>query len=463
MANEERERVRQYHVIIPKYWFRKKLVFTSQLSHYERQLHDKQQIRMEFNAGNMIYQMMRQLNEDEWEKQNALIYSYRNLVYKMSHVKVVWRKKDINLIHFLGNKNDVMWALSFVSQVFPGLPMECETVPENKKVMGIRFQIQNGQYAGSNATESLANNDEIPDVWSFDEVQQQAGYAAMPSVTYQYDPNLRPKEHEIFALPDGRVAEYISMDARFRLADQFKAQLNVMDRHNISASFMKDFEDMVRRQTLIDYNTYDLHYSAFMAKAHQLEHEFKGFDVTVYDTLPIAERGLPQAPMDTIQRTNLMDHDSLKYLIDKLERNKGAMTDSELKVTMVSVSKSTIARIRGYNIEYVMYQKTHTPEDLCRVMHNDKCVSLYRDFAKIDSYGELSFPQAVYRVLCNDPEQGDFNMTDVERSVKRAFGRGYAQFLKYQLSHGDASLGWMRIYQKAWERLQTRYLSKGRN
>lgn len=463
MASEEKNRIRPYHVVIPKYWFRKKLIFTNQLSYYERQLRDKLQVKMEFNAGNMIYQMMRQLNEDEWEKQNALIYSYRNLVYKMSHVKIVWRKKDINLLHFLGNKNDVMWALSFISQVYTGLPMECETVPENKKMMGIRFQIQNGKYVGSNAKESLVNNDSIPDVWSFEEVEQRHGYSTMPSVVYQYDPNQQPRENEIFALPDGRVAEYISMNNRFRLADQYKSGITVMQRHNISASFMKDFEDMVRRQTLVDYDTYNMHYSAFMAKAHQLEHEFKGLDVTVYDTLPIAERGLPQAPMDTIQRTNLMDKDSLKYLIDKVKRNKGAMTESELKSTMISVSKSTIARMRGYNIEYVMYQQTKTPEDLCRVIRGDKCIELYKDFAKIDSFGELNFPLSVYRVLCNDPEQGEFNITDIERAVRRSFSRGYAQFLKYQLEHGDASLGWMRIYQKAWDRLMSRYLSRGGN
>lgn len=450
------EKTRPYHVIVPKYWFRQKPVFTNRLSDYERNLRDMKTVSMEFNAGNMIYQMMRQLEASDWERQDALIHSYRNLVYKISYVSIDWNREDIRFLHFKGQKNDVMWALSFISQVYPDFPIDCQTIPNDKKTTGIRFQIQNGNYVGANASQSLTSNDAVPDIWAFDEVEQQQVYAAS-SVEYTYDPNFRPKDREIFALPDGRVAYYVSMDKRFEYADLQGSKIDVMTRHNISASFMKDFEDMVRRQTLIAYDLYKVRYSAFMNKAHMLEHKFKGLDATVYDTLPIAERGLPQAAMDTIKRTNMMDHDSLKYVIDKIDRNKGQLSQGELKSTMKSVAKSILSRIRGYNIEYVMYLNTKTPENVCRMIHNDKCVELYNDFAKLDSYGELNFPASVYKLLCNEPENGAFNMTDVERQVIRNFGRGYLDFLSYQLHHNEANRAWKRIYQIAFNRLQGRY------
>lgn len=451
------ERVKPYHVVVPKFWFRQKPVFDQRLFDYERKLQDTKHVVMKFNAGNMIYQMMRRLSADDWEKQDALIYAYRNLVYKISYVNVVWYRKDIEFLHFVGQKSDVMWALSFVSQVYPEVPIQCETIPENKKLSGLRFQIQDGQYVGVNARQSLTDNAAVPDIWSFEEVQQQKDVAVMGATEYVYDANFRPREKELFALPDGRVAYYVSMDRRFELADSKGANIDVMTRHNISASFMKDFEDMVRRQTMIEYDLYQVRYSAFMNKVHILEHRFKGLDATVYDTLPIAERGLPQAELTTIRRTNMMDHDSLKYVTDKVERNRGGLSVGELKKTMGDVVKSLVSRIRGYNIEYYMYRQTHTPEEVCQAIHNANCIELYNDFAKLDSYGELSFPVSVYKVLCNDPENGRFKMTDVERQVLRTFGRGYFDFLSYQLSHNEANTAWKRIYKNAMSRLQARY------
>ena len=150
---------------------------------------------------------------------------------------------------------------------------------------------------------------------------------------------------------------------------------------------------------------YQMRYSAFMNKVHQLEHKFRGLDVSVYDTLPVAERGLPQAPMDTIRRTNLMDKGSLKYIIDKVEQNKGRLNSQEKTQTMKDAAYSVIARTRAYNIEYQLYIQTQTNEKLCHTIHDDMCMSLYADFAKLDSLNELNFPMDVYRILCNGPEQ----------------------------------------------------------
>ena len=457
----EDDKTMRYHVAVRKYWFRQKPIFTNRLSEYERKLRSEKEVRLVFNAGNMIYLMMRRLTAVDWEKQNALIYSYRNLMYKMSYVDIFWRREDMQVLHMKGQKNDIMWALSFISQVFPDLPLDVQTIPENEYTMSIRFQIQNGNYAGPNALQSARTNDEIPDIWAMDQVEQQAGYAQMPTNTIFYDPKIRPKDGDLFAIPDGRIAEYVRMDERFLLAKQYGSKLDVLDRHNISASFIKDFEDIIRRQTEMEYDMYHMRYTAFMNKAHQLEHLFRGLDVSVYDILPIAERGLPQAPLDTIKRTNWMDHDSLKYIIDKVERNRGQLNENEVKKTMKEAARSLISRIRGYNIEYQLYQSTQTPEDLCRAIRNDKCVELYNDFAKLDSFGELNFPIPVYRILCNDPEHGAFNMTEFERQILRTFGKGYADFLAYQLQNRNGTPSQLRIYDVAMKRLQNRYLTRG--
>lgn len=448
------DRIRPYHVIIPKYWFRQKPVFSRRLSDYERVLRDKPSVGMKLNAGNMIYQMMRRLSSDDWEKQDALVYAYRNLVYKISYVKVGWFRNDMQYLHVTGRKSDVMWALSFLSQVYPEFPMVCKTIPERKEMLSISFSIQDGQYVGQGALQSINDNDVIPDIWSKDEVGKQYQYQQMGNSSLMYDPNMRPKEGQLFALPDGRIANYVGSDSRFVLADKKGVNVDVLQRHNISASLMKDFEDIIRRQTLIEYELYYTRYSAFMNKVHLLEDKIGGLDVSVYDVLPIAERGLPQASMPTIQRTNMMDHDSLKYIIDKVKRNVGQLSPKEIKETSKEAAKSVLSRIRGYNVEYYMYLQTQTNPELCQQIHNDKCIELYNDFAKLDSYGQLRFPLLIYKVLCNEPERGALQMTDVERQVMRVFGHGYLDFLSYQLSHNEASQAWKRIYKKAIDRLR---------
>lgn len=457
---QQAEQKRPYHVAVPKYWFRQKPIFSDRLSEYEKKLRTQAMVGMELNAGNLIYSMLRRLDRSDWEHQDALIHSYRNLMFKLSYVTVEWYRKSINVLHLKGKKNDVMWALSFLSQVYPDEFMNCETVPEMKGDMRLTFQLQNGMYVGRNAAASLSGNDEIPDIWSTGDLERQRSYASMAAPDMRYRPDIRPSRNDMFVLPDGRCARYVTIDDMFQMADAKGPSIDVMMRHNMSASIMKDFEDMVRRQTSMPYDTYRMRYVAFMNKIHQIEHKIKGLDVSVYDALPIAERGLPQAPLDTIERTNLMDHDSLKYIIDKVRRNKGHFSEAEKKATVKEAGKSVVGRVRGYHIEYYMYRLTQSPEELIQQMHTDRTVELYNDFAKLDSLGELLFPKVVYQLLCNDPERGPFQMTEMERQIQQVFGRGYADFLSYQLSHRECSRSWYRIYEKAYRRLQTGYLQK---
>lgn len=452
--NQVYDTVHPYHVIVARDWFRQKPVFGYRLSDYERKLRDYPQVMMRFSAGNLIYQMMKRLRPDDWEKQDALVYAYRNLMYKISCVRVDWTRQDMHVIHMRGRKGDVMWALSFLSQVYPERPMICKTIPENKHMMSISFYLQNGRYIGSQAAQNILDNDAVPDIWSKEAVAQQHGYQNL-STQLKYDPNFRPKDGNIFALPDGRIGTYISQNQRFFLAEKFGPTIDVQKRHDISVSLMKDFEDMVRRQTLIAYDLYQVRYSAFMNKVHMLEAKLKGLDVSVYDALPIAERGLPQAKMDTIHRTNMMDHDSIKYIFDKVHRNLGQLSSDELQSILKETVQSVVCRIRGYNVEYYMYMKMNTPIELCEQIHKDRCAELYRDFAKLDALGELNFPLRMYRLLCNESEQNKFQPTEVEQMVRRAFGRGYFEFLQSQIRGHKTNRAWRDIYQKALTRLQT--------
>ena len=454
----ETGREERYHIVVRKYWFRQKPIFTGRLSEYERQLRTRKVVRLSFNAGNMIYMMMRRLTSVDWQKQNALIYSYRNLVYKLSYVDIRWFQKHMDVLHLFGQKNHVMWALAFITQAFPDYPLDVQTVPEDTAVQPIRYQIQNGQYVGKNARQSRLRNEDMPDVWSSEEVNRQNSYAQMPTDGLEYDPYYRPPEGALFALPDGRVAEYIGMDARFDLARQYGFKLDVEYRHNISASFIKDFEDMVRKQTTMQYDTYNIRYTALMNKAHRLEALFRGLDVSVYDILPIAERGLPPASADTVQRIDWMDHDSLKYMLDRIKNHQGEWTTKERNGLMKNAARSTIARMRGYNIEYEMYQLTQSAEDLCRVIRADRCAELYRDFAVLDSYGIVKFPPPVYRILCNDPAHGALKMTPIEREILHAFGQGYADFLAFYIQDVKTDANLRQIYQKALQRLERYYL-----
>lgn len=444
-----------YHITVRKFWFRKKPVFAQPLSEYALALRDTSSVVMRFNAGSMIYLLMSRLTRADWAKQDALVYSYRNLVYKLSYVDVTWQRDDMNVFHMEGRRNDVMWALSFITQVFPDEILKCETVPLNQYTNVVQFNVLNGQYAGS----VPAMGPDMPDIWSSDGLSQQNLYSSMDG-GMKFDPNFLPKSGQMFALPDGRVGQYIRMDDRFKQAQEFGAGIDVVVRHNISASIMKDFKDIVSRQASMKYDVYNMRYTAFMNKVHMLEHQFKGFDVSVYDVLPIAERGLPQAPMDTINRTNLMQKDSLKYIIDKVERNKGHLHENEKIRTMKDAAYSTIARTRGYNIEYQMYVLGNTPEDLCKKIHIDQMVSLYDDFAKLDSLGELKFPKDVYRILCNGPKNGIYDMTQNERTLLQEFGEGYADFLKEALNNPKVHVSRKNVYRKAYARLKAKYLDK---
>ena len=453
-------RVVNYHIRMKRNWFRKKPVFMNRMSAYEMQLADVRLVRPVFNVGNMIYLMLRQLEMGvEWEKQDALMHSYRDLMYKMSYVTITWYRRDRTYIHMEGQKTDVMWALSFITQVFPEDMLSCETVPDEqlRDVEPYPFQIRNGQYVGENAVQSAMQNDAVPDIWSNDSSEAKA--AAESYNMPVYDPNFQPQEDEIFALPDGRLARYVKMDTRFVLAKQFGVKLTMAQRHNITASLIKDFEDLIRTQQRMEYNVYQMRYVAYMNKVHNLEHDVKGLEPSAYDMLPIGERGLPYAANDTIERTNWMDRDSLKYILEKVSRNIKNFNADEIKKIVKEAGSSVIARLRGYDIEYQMYQITSTPEEYCRDIRFAKCSDLYEDFAMIDCLEVIPFPMAVYRALCNDPENGLNKMTEFEKRRYKLFGRGYADYLAYQLQNCPSKKKRTQ-YEIALSRLERRYLNK---
>ena len=86
-------------------------------------------------------------------------------------------------------------------------------------------------------------------------------------------------------------------------------------------------------------------------------------------------------------------------------------------------------------------------------------MSLYADFAKLDSLNELNFPMDVYRILCNGPEQA-IQMTSNERVILRQFGQGYALFLKNELNNKSLLPSKKRVYTIAYDKLYKKYLSK---
>lgn len=449
-----------YHIRMKKSWFRKKSVFLNRMSSYEMQLMDEKVVHPSFDVGNMIYLMLRQLELGvEWEKQDALMHSYRNLMYKMSYVDISWYRKDRNYIHLKGQKRDVMWALAFITQVFPEDVLYCEMVPDVqlKDVEPYPFQIQNGQYVGVNAVESARENDAIPDIWVNDtaDANEVASTYNLPI----YDQRFHPKADESFALPDGRLAKYVTMDMRFTIAQKAGVNTSVMQRHNITASLIKDFEDLIRTQQTMEYNVFQMRYVAYMNKVHSIEHALKGFEPSAYDMLPIGERGLPYAQNDTIMRTNWMDSDSLKYIHEKVARNGKHLNTDEIKKTMKEAGSSIIARLRGYDIEYQMYQATGTPEEYCRDVRFGKVSDLYEDFAQLDALSILPFPMVVYRALCNDPEHGVNKMSEFEKRRYKIFGRGYADYLTYQLQQTSSKYKRTQ-YKTALARLEKRYLKK---
>ena len=444
-----------------KSWFRGKDVFTDRLNHYERLLANQPEVSLDLNAGNMIYIMMQRLEMGvDWDGQAALISSYRDLMYKLSYVSVMWRRKDVNYIHMDGTRGDIMWALSFITQVFPENSLECWTVVSDAEhfdgVKPVRFDIQNGRYSGDDREIANMINGIMPDIWAMDirVVTDEQGHA-LPD----YDATHAPDSGDVIILPDHRQAYYVKMNDRYRLADSLGKNVDVMTRHNISASFIKDFNDLLWAQTSMDYDVYRMRYIALMSKVHELENMLKGLEASCYDMLPIGERGLPYAPEATIKRTNEMDSGSLQYVLDKLEANRDNLNDREKKDMMQEAARSVVARVAGYDTEFRTYRLTESNEDVCGNIRGDKCTALYHDFAILDSYGVLRFPPKVYQVLCNDPEHTVYEMTSFEREKLRLFGRGYFNFLEYSINNAQDERH-RRIWISAMNNLQQRYLQR---
>ena len=441
-----------YKVRIKKSWFRGKDVFTERLHFYERMLVHQKEVFMPLNAGNMIYTMMHRLEVGvEWEKQSALMASYHNLVYRLSYTVASWKQSDTGYILFEGQKSDVMWTLAFITQVFFEEPMMCLTVPSHKDDQIIAFAIQNGEYVGKNAVISAEQN-ALPNIWVAE--MEQPGEDGV-----QYDPNFEPTTGQLFALPDGRVAQYIRMDERYFVANTLGPKVEPIMRHNITASLIKDFEDMIHAQTKSGFDVYQLRYVAYMNKVHDLEKRLGGLEPTAYDVLPIAERGLPLASVDTISRTNSMDCNSLKYIYDSVKRE--AIDNAEKRTIGMNAIRSVLLRQQGYETEYRMYLATGTSEEIAASIFKRAMAELYADFAKLDALRIFKFPQNVYRDLCNVPSSGGPVMTDWERQRIRLFGKGYLDFLNHQIKMSQTKAKG-RVWVEAKRLLDARYMKAPR-
>lgn len=453
------ERAAYYHIKMRKGWFRGLDVFTERMSHYDRVLVAKKSVRMELNAGNMIYTMMQRLETGvDWRRQALLISSYRDLVYKLSYVSCMCREKDSAYIHMDGQKGDIMWSLAFITQVFPDSPLECWEVPSESDVYNgaieERFDVQNGVYVGDDKEKARKFGELLPDIWAGTEHLEVAQV-----VVPEYNVMHAPVSGDAIVIPDGRTAQYMRMDERFQAAEQYGPKIDSMIRHNISASLIKDFYDMLWRQTSLDYDVYHMRYVALMSKVHELEHMLGGLEITCYDVLPIGERGLPYAADDTVNRTNDLDAGSLQYLIEKIENNNGRLSEREAKRMTQDASRSVIGRISGYDLEFRSYRATGTEEPICANIRVDKCTALYEDFVVLDTYGLLKCPMNVYRRLCNDPDNSIYNMTSFERERLRLFGRGYADFLSFRIETTPDKQK-RRQYIKAMNMLKGRYLDR---
>lgn len=441
-----------YRIKVNKNWFRGKDVFTQRLNTYAKEVAKTGSVRLPLNAGNMIYVLLRRLELGvEWDRQDALIASYRDLMYRLSYVDMDWTYDDINFVHMSGQKSDVLWALSFVTQVFPEAPMECMTFEYGDGIKQSRFLVDNGCIDGE--TQASIIGESLPDIWSND--ANVYSEDALAEVGMAYDPRHEPDSGERFALPDGRCADYVRMDERYYYAEKFGRGVDTTIRHNITASLIKDVEDVIYRQTAMPYETYQMRYIALMNKVHELEKLLHGLEISAYDVLPVCERGLPYASQQTVDRTNMMDCNSIKYIIDKVKRNKNRLSNKECKEIGKDAAKSVIARINGYETEYRTYQKTGTPEALCRAMHDDSCFELYADVAELESYSIVKFPPMMYAALCHDPVNM-YQMTAWERNRLRAFGRGYFDFVVFQLDN-LTNKRQRRIYEKAFANIEKRY------
>ena len=448
-----------YHIRVPRGWFRRKRVFNFQMAHYERLVIDKSVIRIPLNAGNMIYTMLCRLRIGDWEKQSILVASYRDLVYKMSYVDIIFRKNDMGYFHIQGQKTDVMWALSFMTQVYPDEILYCEDMNSETNEDGehFQFEIQNGEYVGENAVTMQSGQTALPNIWDMDlytpEYEQE--YRELFGV---YDSRHHPVSGESFVTPDGRFGVYIRMDERFYYAETEKTQINELVRHDISASLIKDFRDLISDQVNVEYEVYQMRYAAFMNKVHMLEDLMGGLEISCYDMLPIGERGLPFASHATITRTNLMDENSLKYLLEIIRDHKDMSVDKR-KSLAKEASKSVISRLEGYDTEYRMYQQSGTLEEACQIVRNKCCEALYEDFVALECTKRLTFSKAVYKALCNSPKGSVYQMTEFERQKLRIFGRGYADYLAYKIEHSRPKR--RRRYQYAMDRLEEKYLKAG--
>lgn len=452
-----------YHLRLEKKWFRGKDAFSDRLFNYEKQLTDEDMVDLPLNAGNMIYVMLRRLQMGvEWEKQDALIGSYRNLMFKLSYACVRLFRDDYMFLHISGQKNDVMWALSFLSQVFPDTPLVCQTVISQDAIYDgekpLVFAIQNGTYVGENAIQIAALNDALPDIWSIAaEDSSNTNIDEPVSDVPQYDPMHQPKNDEPFVLMDGRVANYVRMDERFQYADQYGTAINDTLRHNITASLIKDFQDLVHTQTGLDYEVYRMRYVAFMNKVHELEKLLGGLEISAYDILPIGERGLPFASEQTLERTNRLEQGSIYYLIDRVKASAGSLRPDEKRDLVREAGRSVIFRLKAYDMEYQMYVLSGSDAELCKSIHNNQCFTLYADFAELDCMNVLLFPKQVYKYLCNDPEISVYAMTEWEKIKLRIFGRGYADYVAYQIQELDNAEA-VSMYRTALGFLESRYL-----
>lgn len=449
-----------YTIRVKKGWFRGKTVFPDRLFTYERQLKEVPSVILPLNAGNMIYVMMRRLVAGvDWEKQDLLIASYRNLMYRMSYVTVTLLDSDRDCLTISGQKDDVLWSLSFMTQAFPEDPIHCQ-IQGSDGSKGTAFSVRDGSYEGKTAVTMQSSEHRLPDIWSFGasvrERDLTAASEAVSGLEYSETPGVSGQP---FGLPDGRQCTYLRMDERFAYADTYGYEIAPLVRHQISASLLKDFEDLVRKQASMDYELYHIRYQALMNKVHELEKRMGGLEISCYDALPIGERGLPYASDHTLARTNELECNSLKYLIEKVSNHKRVMNARLEKAYVREAGFCVIHRIQGYDLEYQSYQLTDTSQGVCDSLRMAACCMLYADFAQLDAIGVLGFPPSVYRVLCNDPVHNSYQLTEWERQKSKLFGRGYADFLYCQLE-GDLDARQRRIYEKAWKRLQDRYLKK---
>lgn len=416
-----------YRIRVPRSWFRGKDVFAQRLNQYERQLLKYPKVAMPLDAGNMIYTMMRKLTAgSDWSQQSALMSAYRNLVYRLSRVTAFWYQSDVKFISLEGQKSDVMWAITFISQVFFEEPMSCylSSASTQDSVQG--FSVQNGAYV----ERGKMTEEDLPDIWDEDSnAVKPAAYAGI-----RYDPSHVPQPGEKFATLDGRVSEYVRMDVRFQLGKTKGANMQPLERHNITASLIKDFQDMTSNQKKDGYDVFQMRYQAFMNKVHALEALCGGLEPSAYDMMPIAERGLPVASAETITRTNAMDKNSLRYAYDNLTR-QGVTQDDAFKLAQDAVT-AVMMRQNGYECEYKMYTATGTGPELAGAVFRDQMGALYEDFMKLDALNIVLFPAPVYRNLCNVPASGGPVMSEWEQQRIRVFGKGYLDYLDGRLARG---------------------------